>query len=148
MAVEDEALPNIVQGSYQRLSEDDKAIVDSIILTRTIEEAVNAEVLGAQASDTEITSKLMLDTFLNNQTTTDYRAMTRVGEAGLEISRELIANSPELIASIHRVHQEQQSTQDDLRNFTNIVNSLIAIDGDQFNVQTDLPNASDGQRQR
>lgn len=148
MAVEDEALPNIVQGSYQRLSEDDKAIVDSIILTRTIEEAANAEVLGAQASDIEITSKLMLDTFLNNQTTTDYRAMTRIGEAGLEISRELIANNPELIASIRRVHQEQQSTEDDLCNFTNIVNSLIAIDGDQFNVQTDLPNASDGQRQR
>lgn len=140
--------PTVVPGSYAKLNQEDKAIVDSILVTNTIQAAAAAEAMGQKATDAELTAKFMLDAILAKKTTTDLNAITRIGEAGLETGRELFANQPELIATIRKVHQEQKSTPADLENFTRIVNDMINLDGDQFDIQKDLPNLSGTPRQR
>lgn len=127
-------------GSYDKLSKQDKAIVDSIILTQGIDQARLAENDPTTATAEQILWSSMLRAAQDPSKPTGYPTASLYIESSIEIARDVYAVDRDLIKHVRQTLREQGLQKSDFAKFTQLAGSLIELDGDQFNVQRDLPN--------
>lgn len=132
-------LAQIVPGTYARLSAADQAIVDSIIVSEAFDAASRASASPADANDAE-KAMLALTTVVSEGKRTAGDSMTSfLGEIVLEVDRERYAAMPELIETVRQIHQKERTPAEGMSGYTRLVNDMINVDGNQFEVQRDLP---------
>lgn len=140
-------LPNplIKVGAYDKLSKDDKAIVDSILVSDVLGKARIAERDPTTATPEQLMAETMLLAAQNPTKPSGFPNVSKLMESQLEVGRDYYAVDKGLLQAVRQHFRENGIPKEELRKFTTTANSMIAVDGDQFQVQRDLPQVVDPQ---
>lgn len=139
--------------AYDRLSERDKAAVDLVAFQKHFQDARQgneAQKAGRHISDDQLIAMLGEQAMEKGVTKTRFPAMSRLLEAQFEINRDQMANRPETMPWLRQNLDKYLADNPKItpQQITRVADGLIAIDGDQFDVQRDLPGGGSGPRSR